>query len=143
MKLAGMAALGSCPILTRAETKHEEAADLDVGRHVYKSLKWDMIKEPGSTLEKFKLLKDVGFDGVELDSPSLTLSRRNPGLRSYEFPGLMTDLGRIASVGGRSLIAAARSDAAMIAIDRWARSTVANSLKFRATRYSVPPIDSG
>ena len=35
-----------------------------------KSLKWGMIKEDGlSILEKFKLLKDIGFDGVEFDIP--------------------------------------------------------------------------
>jgi L-ribulose-5-phosphate 3-epimerase len=44
-------------------------SSLEVGRHIYKSLKWDMIKHPGSTLEKFQLLKELGYDGVELDSP--------------------------------------------------------------------------
>ena len=29
-----------------------------------------MIKEPMSILEKFNLLKELGFDGVEMDSPS-------------------------------------------------------------------------
>lgn len=43
--------------------------DFDVGRHIYKSLKWDMIREGATTLDKFKLLKEVGYDGVELDSP--------------------------------------------------------------------------
>lgn len=37
---------------------------------VKKSLKWGMIKEDLSILDKFKLLKDIGFDGVELDSPN-------------------------------------------------------------------------
>ncbi len=35
-----------------------------------KSLKFGMVKTDGTILEKFKLLKEVGFDGVELDSPS-------------------------------------------------------------------------
>ena len=34
-----------------------------------KSLKWWMIKEDISVLEKFRLIKELGFDGVELDSP--------------------------------------------------------------------------
>ncbi len=34
-----------------------------------KSLKWWMIKEDLSVLEKFKLVRDLGFDGIELDSP--------------------------------------------------------------------------
>ncbi len=35
-----------------------------------KSLKYGMIKEDLSLLDKFKLIKDLGFDGVELDSPN-------------------------------------------------------------------------
>jgi hexulose-6-phosphate isomerase len=35
------------------------------------SLKWGMIEEPGlSILDKFLLLADLGFDGVELDAPN-------------------------------------------------------------------------
>lgn len=41
----------------------------NVGNHIYKSLKWKMIRTDGTTLEKFKLLKELGYDGVELDSP--------------------------------------------------------------------------
>ncbi|MCB0685227.1 MAG: sugar phosphate isomerase/epimerase [Saprospiraceae bacterium] len=35
-----------------------------------KSLKFGMIKEDISLLDKFKLVKELGFDGVELDSPN-------------------------------------------------------------------------
>ncbi|WP_240231645.1 sugar phosphate isomerase/epimerase family protein [Devosia lacusdianchii] len=34
------------------------------------SLKWSMIEEPLGILEKFQLVKDLGFDGVELDAPN-------------------------------------------------------------------------
>ncbi len=37
---------------------------------VKKSLKWGMVKEDLSVMDKFKLLKDLGYDGVELDSPN-------------------------------------------------------------------------
>jgi L-ribulose-5-phosphate 3-epimerase len=47
----------------------EQRTDWPIGRHIYKSLKWDMVKVQGSTLDKFKLLKELGYDGVELDSP--------------------------------------------------------------------------
>jgi hexulose-6-phosphate isomerase len=40
------------------------------GLKLKKSLKFDMVKEDLSVLDKFKLLKDVGFDGVEIESPS-------------------------------------------------------------------------
>jgi len=35
-----------------------------------KSLKFGMIKTEGSVLDKFKLIQELGFDGVELDSPN-------------------------------------------------------------------------
>ncbi len=35
-----------------------------------KSLKFGMIKEDLSVLDKFKLVQDLGFDGIELDSPN-------------------------------------------------------------------------
>ena len=37
---------------------------------IKKSLKWGMIKEELSIMEKFKLVKDLGYHGVELDSPN-------------------------------------------------------------------------
>ncbi|AYQ31312.1 sugar phosphate isomerase/epimerase [Runella sp. SP2] len=37
---------------------------------IKKSLKYGMVTEKISVLDKFKLLKDLGFDGVELDSPN-------------------------------------------------------------------------
>lgn len=36
---------------------------------VFKSLKFGMIQENLSILDKFKLVQDIGYDGVELDSP--------------------------------------------------------------------------
>ena len=35
-----------------------------------KALKYDMIRVEGSVLDKFKLIKELGFDGVEPNSPS-------------------------------------------------------------------------
>ena len=57
-----------------------------------KSLKYGMIKEELSVLEKFQLVKDLGFHGVELDSPhSMTdeevlEAKEKTGL---EIPGLV------------------------------------------------------
>lgn len=49
-----------------------QAADdsLDIGEHIYKSLKWNMVQLPGSIQDKFRTLKEIGYDGVELDSPN-------------------------------------------------------------------------
>src|SRR5882672_10527574 len=39
-------------------------------RKLKKSLMFGMVEGSGSLLEKFTTLKEVGFEGVELDSPS-------------------------------------------------------------------------
>lgn len=39
------------------------------GRRMKKAVNLGMVKTEGSTLEKFKLLKELGFDGVELNRP--------------------------------------------------------------------------
>lgn len=48
----------------------QPGASSDLGRHIYKSLKWNMVKLAGSTQQKFEILKELGYDGVELDSPN-------------------------------------------------------------------------
>jgi L-ribulose-5-phosphate 3-epimerase len=37
---------------------------------IYKSVKWGMIETDGSVLDKFRLQKELGYDGMELVSPS-------------------------------------------------------------------------
>jgi hexulose-6-phosphate isomerase len=44
-------------------------SDLEIGRRIYKSLKWGMVRHDGTVLDKFRLLKELGYDGVEIDSP--------------------------------------------------------------------------
>lgn len=39
-------------------------------RRVFTALKWDMVDIPGSLEDKFRSLKEIGYDGVELISPS-------------------------------------------------------------------------
>lgn len=60
-----------------------------------KSLKWGMIKEDLSVLDKFKLVKDLGFDGIELDFPNdlnekeILKARDKTGI---EIPGTVNSL---------------------------------------------------
>lgn len=65
MQAAGAAlAVGSLPAVASAL-----AAKTPNG--FKKAVKWGMIQVPGaSVLDKFKLLKELGYDGVELDAPS-------------------------------------------------------------------------
>jgi L-ribulose-5-phosphate 3-epimerase len=41
----------------------------DQAQRYFKAVKIGMVRVPGTLTDKFKLLKELGFDGVELDSP--------------------------------------------------------------------------
>jgi L-ribulose-5-phosphate 3-epimerase len=62
---------------------------------IKKSLKFGMIQEDLSVVDKFKLVKDLGFHGVELDSPNelkhreILKARDKTGL---EIPGVVNSL---------------------------------------------------
>ncbi|MEM6348316.1 MAG: sugar phosphate isomerase/epimerase family protein [Bacteroidota bacterium] len=62
---------------------------------LYKSLKFGMIKEALSIMDKFKLIKDLGFDGIELDGPheldhqAILKARDTTGI---QIPGLVNSL---------------------------------------------------
>lgn len=71
-----------------------KAADRAAGK-IKKSLKYGMVEEQLSVLEKFKLLKELGFDGVELDSPNdldadeVLQAKQQTGL---EIPGVVNSM---------------------------------------------------
>ena len=64
--VASTAAITAGTSLANASMQRSTAAP----RAIKKSLKFGMVGVEGSVLDKFKLLRRVGFDGVELDSPS-------------------------------------------------------------------------
>ena len=72
---------------TRAdEAPPSRVMGANAGR-IYKSVKWGMVGEPGSVLDKFLLQKELGFDGVELDSPTdLDLDEVVSASRKTEMP---------------------------------------------------------
>ena len=80
--LAATAIAGLASPAQAAKDQH----GLDIGKQIYKSLKWGMIRTDGSTLEKFQLLKELGYDGVELDSPGGV--NKKEALRASQATGL-------------------------------------------------------
>jgi hexulose-6-phosphate isomerase len=62
---SSMAALAAGVVPLRAANKTAGSAV-----RIRKSLKFGMVQEDLSVMDKFKLLVDLGFDGVELDSPA-------------------------------------------------------------------------
>lgn len=70
--MAGLAAGATIPSQGRAVASagpRREAA-VRPSAPLLKAVKFDMIEEPMSVLEKFQLLKEIGYDGVELSSPN-------------------------------------------------------------------------
>jgi hexulose-6-phosphate isomerase len=55
---------------------------------IYKTLKIGMVDLPGSLSDKFKVLKEVGFDGVEMDSPGMDVAAT---LKAIQESGLPVD----------------------------------------------------
>jgi L-ribulose-5-phosphate 3-epimerase len=96
-----------------------------------KALMFGMVKTDGSLLDKFRMLKEVGYDGVELDSPGFdvqevlkardatglqvcgvvdsvhwkqTLSDPNPSVRAAGVEALKTALRECKQYGGNSVL---------------------------------------
>jgi hexulose-6-phosphate isomerase len=49
----------------------ESATDPSAKGRIFKAVKWDMIGIEGSVLDKFRVQKELGYDGMELIGPSL------------------------------------------------------------------------
>ncbi|MBI1368760.1 MAG: TIM barrel protein [Planctomycetes bacterium] len=72
---ASVAALSAAAVSTNlAAEARADIPDPPGDRRIFKSLKYGMLKHDGSTTERFKLLKEVGFDAVELDTPGLNVA---------------------------------------------------------------------
>lgn len=64
---ASLATTAYCSFDSAARAADKQLA---IGQHIYKSLKWNMVKLPGTLTEKFAVIKELGYDGIELDCPS-------------------------------------------------------------------------
>lgn len=61
-------AVGS--VFSREESRAQEVEAVGQERTVLRSVKWGMIQTDGSVLDKFQLCKELGYDGMELVSPT-------------------------------------------------------------------------
>lgn len=92
--IQGAAGLTLAPHILAGASQARQATAPGKGL-IKKSLKIGMVKEDLSLEDKFRLLKDLGFDGVELDSPDelddkeVLKARDKTGL---EIPGLVNSL---------------------------------------------------
>jgi hexulose-6-phosphate isomerase len=60
---------GILPPATAAESPEPKPREPGARRPFKKAVMWDMIQAGGTVLEKFQILKEAGFDGVEMNSP--------------------------------------------------------------------------
>jgi hexulose-6-phosphate isomerase len=65
--LAASAAVGAAALISREN--HALATEAEEPQRYRKAVKIGMVGVQGSLTDKFKALKELGFDGVELDSP--------------------------------------------------------------------------
>ncbi len=103
LALAGAAAAaGLAPGAAARPRTSAPARRRGPGARLKKSLKYGMVQVEGSLEEKFRLLRVVGFDGVELDSPSgldleeVLAAKRASGL---EIPGVVDSVHWSATLG--------------------------------------------
>lgn len=65
----------SCLAVAGGLATRSAIADPSAGSGIKIAVKYHMVQEKVSVLEKFKLLKELGYDGVELEAPSSKLDR--------------------------------------------------------------------
>jgi hexulose-6-phosphate isomerase len=86
LRLSAMAV--SAPVLVNVLSKRVQAAEAagSLKGRIYKSLKIGMVDLPGSLTDKFKVLKEVGFDGVEMDSPGMDVEATRKAIAESGLP---------------------------------------------------------
>ncbi len=52
-----------------SEASEDTLAPGQPERRIFKAVKWGMVQDGASVLDKFKLQQDLGYDGVELNAP--------------------------------------------------------------------------
>jgi L-ribulose-5-phosphate 3-epimerase len=53
---------------------------------IFKTLKIGMVQVPGTLVEKFQVVRDVGFHGIELDSPGVTVEETKHAIAETGLP---------------------------------------------------------
>ena len=83
LRATSAAAVGAAVAATAAPLAAAEASS----KPFKKALKIGMVRTPGTILDKFKLLKELGYDGVELNAPDPSLDK-DEVLRARDATGL-------------------------------------------------------
>ncbi len=129
---AGAALFASTASRADQAAAAEPAPGYPETRPIFKSIKFGMFQEDISLLEKFRILKELGFDGVELESPggpdkgealaasrvtrlpihgvvdsihwNIRLSDPDPAVREKGLKGLLTAISDTRLIGGSAVL---------------------------------------
>lgn len=129
---SAIAAAAITPLVGFAPSAKTADAPAGKKRPIKKAVMWDMIGGGSTVLERFQILKEAGFDGVELNSPqkipnsefkeackqtglliegmvdsvhwTRTLSDPNPKTRAFAVEALKTALRDCKELGGTSVL---------------------------------------
>jgi len=86
LKTASSAVALSAVALGGLTPRFAFAADAPEKKWLLKSLKIGMVRVPGSLTEKFKVAKQAGFDGIELNAPGINIDEAKRAVQEAEFP---------------------------------------------------------
>ena len=78
--LSGSGSVGAAPFASLA------AEEDGLKGRLWKTLKFGMVKVPGSLTDKFKAVKDAGFDGIEMDSPGMNVEETKLAIAESGLP---------------------------------------------------------
>ena len=67
-------------------TSLASAAEDGLKGRLWKTLKFGMVKVPGSISEKFKAVKAAGFDGIEMNAPGMNVEETNKAIAESGLP---------------------------------------------------------
>jgi hexulose-6-phosphate isomerase len=69
----GAAAVAASLLTSKSRADQtEKPPEAKARRTIKKALMWDMVKGGTSVLDRFKIIKDTGFDGVQMNSGTWT-----------------------------------------------------------------------
>lgn len=87
--LATVSATAALAVTQPLRAGSRQASDLDPAsiRQIYKSVKWGMIEVDDAAVDRFLLCKQLGYDGMELESPcAVTVEELQAASRSSGMP---------------------------------------------------------
>ena len=67
-------------------TSLASAAEDGLKGRLWKTLKFGMVKVPGSLSDKFKAVKAAGFDGIEMNAPDMNVEETNKAIAESGLP---------------------------------------------------------